>query len=85
MVAVRHAMAIEFQQDPPDVLECGSAKAGVLNPTIPRLSKREVSSLRLGSKSVVMERYTGPKKANPLLWYVGMAHHSLMYVHYKEV
>ena len=30
-----------------------------------------------------MERYTGPMKMNPppLLWYVGLAHHSLMYVH----
>ena len=77
-------MAIEFQQHPSSVLECGSAKAGLLNLTIPRLCKREVASLWLGSKSVVMERYTGPKKVN-LFWYVGLAHHSLMYVHYREV
>ena len=60
-----HAMAIEFQQHPSGVLECGSAKAGLLNLTIPRLCKREVASFRLGSKSVVMERYTGPNKVNP--------------------
>ena len=78
-------MAIEFQQHPSGVLECGSAKASLLNLTIPRICKREVASLRLGSKSVVMERYTGPKKVNPLLWYVSLAHHSLMYVHYREV
>ena len=60
-----HAMAIEFQQHPSGVLECDSAKAGLLNLTIPCLYKREVASLRLGSKSVVMERYTGPKKVTP--------------------
>ena len=60
-----HAMAIEFQQHPSVVLECGSAKAGLLNLTIPRLCKSEVASLWLGSKSVVMERYTGPKKVTP--------------------
>ena len=59
-----HAMAIEFQQHPSGVLECGSAKCGLLNLTIPRLCKREVASLRLVSKSVVMERYTGQKKVN---------------------
>ena len=64
---VRHAMAIEFQQHPSGILKCGSAKAGLLNLTIPRLGKREVASLRLGSKSIVMERYTGPKKMNPPL------------------
>ena len=32
-----HAMAIEFQQHPSGVLECGSAKAGLLKLTIPRL------------------------------------------------
>ena len=59
-----HAMAIEFQQHPSGVLECGSAKAGLLNLTIPRLCKGEVASLWFGSKSVVMARYTGPKKVN---------------------
>ena len=53
-----HAMAVEFQQHPSGVLECGSAKAGLLNLTITRLCKREVASLRLGIKSIVMERYT---------------------------
>jgi len=62
-----HAIAIEFQQNPSGVLECGSAKVGLLNLTIPRLCKREVASLKLGSKSVLMERYTGPKKVNPPL------------------
>ena len=47
-----HAMAIEFQQHPLDIIECGSAKAGLLNLTIPRLCKREVASLRLGNKSL---------------------------------
>ena len=58
-------MAIEFQQHPSSVLECDSAKAGLLNLTIPRLCKREVASLQFGSKSVVMERYTGPKNVKP--------------------
>ena len=62
-----HAMAIEFQQHPSGVLDYGSAKAGLLNLTIPRLCKREVASLRIGSKSVVMERHPGPKKVNPPL------------------
>ena len=35
-----HAMAIKFQQHPSGVLECGSAKAGLHNLTIPRLCKR---------------------------------------------
>ena len=47
-----HAMAVEFQQHPSGVLECDSAMAGLLNLTITRLCKREVASLRLGSKSV---------------------------------
>ena len=51
-----HVMAIDFQQHPSRILEYGSAKAGLLNLTIPRLGKREVAPLRLGSKSVVMER-----------------------------
>ena len=58
---------IELQRDPSGVLERGSANAGLLNLTILRLCKREVASLRLESKSVVMERYTGPKKVNPPL------------------
>ena len=62
-----HAMAIEFQQHPSGVLECGSPTVGLLNLAIPRLYKREVAYIRLGSKSVVMERYTGPKKVKPLL------------------
>ena len=63
-----HAMAIEFQQHPSDVLECGSAKADLLYLTNPRICKHEVASLRLGiSSPVVMERYTGPKKVNPPL------------------
>ena len=68
-----HAMAITFQQPPSGLLECASEKAGLLNLTIPRLCKHEVASFRLGSKSVVMEQYTGPKKVNPLVWYVGLA------------
>ena len=38
-----HAMAIEFQQHLSGILECGSAKAGLLNLTIPRLGKRRES------------------------------------------
>ena len=38
-----HAMAIEFRQHPLGILECGSAKAGLLNLTIPRLGKRRES------------------------------------------
>ena len=35
-----------------------------MNLTIPRLCKHEVASLRLESKSVVLERYTRPEKVN---------------------
>lgn len=57
-------MALDFQQHSSGILEAGSAKPGVMNMTIPRISKSVATSLHLGCRSVVMEHYTGPKKAN---------------------
>ena len=61
--------ATEFQQHPSVILECDSAKVSLLNHTILRLAMSEVAFLRLGSKFVVMEQHTCPKKVNPLLWH----------------
>jgi len=56
-----HAMAIEFQQHPSGVLKCGSAKAGLLNLTIPRICKREVASIQLGSNAALARVECSPK------------------------
>ncbi len=68
MVAVRHTQWHRSFNSThhSGILECGSAKPGMLkNLIIPRLGKSETAYLSLGSKSVDLERYTGPKKVNP--------------------
>ncbi|KAL8573956.1 hypothetical protein ACOMHN_029403 [Nucella lapillus] len=62
-----HAMVCEFTQHPAGIIE-SSSNVGVMQLTILRLKKHELSSLRLTQKELQLAHYTGPSKLNlPLL------------------
>jgi len=48
------------------------------NLTIPLLANLKSHLFGCGSKFIVIERHTCPKKVNPVLWYVVLIHHSLV-------
>ncbi|KAL8597460.1 hypothetical protein ACOMHN_050958 [Nucella lapillus] len=59
-------MVCEFTQHPAGIIE-SSSNVGVMQLTIPRLKKHELSSLRLTQKELQLAHYTGPSRLNPPL------------------
>ncbi|KAG1674268.1 hypothetical protein GQR58_015168 [Nymphon striatum] len=60
-----HAMVMEFTQHPAGIIN--TRNIGVMQLTIPRLKKHDMSSVRFTHQSIQLEHYTGPSKVNPPL------------------
>ena len=60
-----HAMVMEFTQHPAGIINTGSI--GVMQLTIPRIKKHEMSSVRYTHQSIQLDHYTGSSKVNPPL------------------
>ena len=56
-------MVMQFIQHPAGIIQ--TPNLGVMQLTVPRLTKLEASSLQLSKKAVPLEQYIGPSKQNP--------------------
>lgn len=61
-----HAMVSEFTIHPDKIIDVDKAQVGAMSLTIPRLKRKEASSLRLANaESQKVIHYNGPSKVNP--------------------